>query len=101
MIPDLEYDLASEKAIIADIETVDQLKAELATWRKGPWIRKADHDEALVRFSNLAKRYQHSEIENGKLKAAVMNFHNSKGRYHTAIAGKALLDMVSGNEVKP
>lgn len=50
MIPDLDYDLSSEGAIIADLEHVDKLKAELAAWRKGPWIRKADHDEAIARL---------------------------------------------------
>ena len=52
--PDKDYDEHAERAIIADLEEIDKIKAELAEWRKGPWVRKADHDELCERFSTLA-----------------------------------------------
>lgn len=42
--PDTDYNNHSEKAVIADLEHVDSIKAELAAWRKGPWVLKRDHD---------------------------------------------------------
>lgn len=96
--PDKDYDEHAERAIIADLEEIDKIKAELAEWRKGPWVRKADHDELCERFANLAKEYHRSETEIGKLRAAVRHMKAAKGRYHTEIATRNLFDLVAATQ---
>lgn len=96
--PDEDYDNYAEKAIIADLEHVDELKAELAEWRNGPWVRKKDHDEVVERFSNLAKAYHRSETEIGVLRAAIRKLRDVKGRYNTQIATERLFALVAKKE---
>lgn len=74
------------------------MEAELAEWRQGPWVRKADLDEAVERFGNLAKRYHAAEVEIGRLRAAILTFRDAKGRYHTQLAADKLFGMVAKKE---
>jgi hypothetical protein len=52
--PDADYDNFAEKAIIADLEHVDELKAELAAWRRGPWVLKSEYDRLRERVQQLS-----------------------------------------------
>ena len=99
--PDEDYDLSVERAIIADLEHIDKLKAELREWRNGPWVRKADHDEVVERFSNLAKKYHAAETEIGRMRAAIRTFRDANGRYNTQLAADKLFGMVTQKEEVP
>jgi vacuolar-type H+-ATPase subunit D/Vma8 len=101
MNPDLEYDLGQERAIIADLDRVDQIKAELAQWKKGPWVLKSHHDEVAERFSNIAKAYQKANEEAGRLRQAIRLFRSSTGAENTAAAIRLLFEMVPDNAVQP
>ena len=69
--PDEDYDNASEKSIIADLDHMDAMKAELREWKAGPWVRKSDHAELCERFSSLARKYREAEEETGRLRLSL------------------------------
>lgn len=78
-------------------DQIEKLEAELAEWRQGPWVRKADHDEAVEGFSTIAKKYHAAETELGRLRAAIVMFRDAKGRYHSQCAAEKLFGMVAKN----
>ena len=73
------------------MEAQEKLKLELTEWRKGPWVRKEDHDE-------LVDRLKASEANNTLIRSAIAIFRDAKGRYNTQLAADRLFRLADKRE---